>query len=83
MHPKMYDTEYELRNVGISQRNDLNDHLNNFLDWGRFMLIKDKLQAWCKKMNVKPVQISRTDVSRINTWPKFIATLLDLVLKSS
>ena len=79
----MFDHEYELAPIGISQRRELQDYLSGFLDLGKFIQIKDKLKYWCTKVGAKPVSISRSDVTRINSWQKFIATLLDLAEKAS
>ena len=83
MHPRMFDREYELASVGISQRREIQDYLSGFLDLGKFIQLKEKLRYWCKKVGAKPVSISRTDASKINDWKKFIATLLDLAEKAS
>ena len=83
VHPKMFDQEYELRNIGISQRREIQDYLSNFLDLGKFIQIKDKIRFWCQKTKAKSVKISRSDCSRINSWQTFIATLLDLAENAS
>ena len=79
----MFDEVYEIRNIGISQRRELQEYLSSFLELGRFIQIKDKLKYWCKKVGAKPVRVSKQDCSRVNSWQALIATLLELAEKSN
>ena len=79
----MFDHEYELRNIGISQRRLIQDFLSSFLELGKFIQIKEKLKLWCKKIGAKPVKITRSDCSKIDSWQTFVATLVDLAENAS
>ena len=83
LHPRMFDHVHTLSSIGISQRRELQDYLSNFLDLGKFIQAKDKIKFWCDKVGAKPVTITRSDASKINSWQTFIATLLDLAQRAS
>ena len=78
LHYKWFGTEDDLKRCSGAQKKQLDGFLTRFLEIGRFMKLQPELQAWCKKVNVKPHQIEKGDVTRINSWPIFIITLADL-----
>ena len=83
LHPKWFDTEADLHRCSETQKKKCISFLWRFLEIGRFMKIKEPLEKWCKKVNVKPHQIQHGDMTRIKSWPVFIITLLDLANKMS
>lgn len=66
-----------------AKRTRLNNFLTTFLEIGKFIEMSDKLKSWCKKLNMKRSQVPTKDMTKINSWPLFIATLVDLAERST
>lgn len=65
-----------------AQKGRINLFLGNFLEIGRFIKLRKELKELGKKHNVNRRLIPRGDVSSVNSWPLFLATLVDLAEKS-
>ena len=78
LHPKMFGYEINLSKVGPAQRQKLTQFLTTFLEIGRFMKLRRELKAWVKKVNVRSDEVQKRDMTKIKSWPSFIASLMVL-----
>ena len=65
-----------------TQKGRINLFLGNFLEIGRFIKLRKELKELGKKHNVDRRQIPKGDMTKVNSWPLFLATLVDLAEKS-
>ena len=76
LHPNWFNTELSLQRISVTQRQRLNSFLTTFLELGRVIKLRDKLSRWVRKMDVKRGHVQTFDVTKINSWQNFIATIM-------
>lgn len=74
----MLSSDAEFNEMSQTQKGRINLFLGNFLEIGRFIRLRKELRELAKKHNVDRRQIPRGDISKVNSWPLFLATLLNL-----
>ena len=77
------ETDVEYANISLVQRQKLNSYLTSFLELGRVMRQIKELKNLCRQFGVKRQQVPKQNFARIDSWPLFIATLVDLAEKSA
>ena len=82
IHPKMLSSNAEFNSMSQAQKGRINLYLGNFLEIGKFIKLRKEIKELVKKFNVDRKKIPRGDISKVNTWPLFLATLLDLAESS-
>ena len=78
----MLSLDPEFNSMSQAQKGRINLFLGNFLEIGRFIRLRKELKELAKKHNVDKRQIPRGDISKVNNWPLFLATLLKLAENS-
>ena len=82
IHPKWLSSETEFNGMPEPQKGRINLFLGTFLEIGRFIKLQKELKELVRKFNVNRRHIPLGDISNVNSWPLFIATLTDLAEKS-
>ena len=83
IHPRMFEYEYDLRDIPTSHQQTINEYLTGFLEIGNFIKHRLMFKNWCNKVGAKKAEVHRGKMDNIRSWKSLIATLLELAEKSA